>query len=172
MLDVIIIILVLYGGFRGYQKGLISQFFIFMIFFMFFFKGFYIFDFIKKILKEVNIVNEKSYIFIIYSLIITLFSIIFITFITKKIIEFIMIVTWMKPIDRLGGVILGMIKYFFCLSICIFLLKEANKKIDLFPYNFLQSSFEKEFQFFFSQKESLLNKLNKLKELYFKFYEF
>lgn len=169
MLDIIIIILVLYGGYHGYQKGLISQLFIFMIFFMLIFKGFYIFGFIKEILKEINVVNKKSYIFVIYSIIISLFSIIFIAFITKKIIEFIMIITWMKPIDRLGGGILGMIKYFFYLSICLFFLKEANKKIDLFPYNFLQNSFEKEFQFFFYQKGSLLNKL---KELYFKFYGF
>ncbi|WP_185849461.1 CvpA family protein [Blattabacterium cuenoti] len=169
MLDIIIIIIILYGGYHGYQKGLISQFFIFMIFFILIFKGFYVFGIVKKILKEINIVSEKSYIFIIYSLIISLFSIILMAFITKKIIEFIMIVTWMKPIDRLGGGILGMIKYFFCLSRCILFLKEANKKIDLFSHNFFQNSFEKEFQFFFYKKGSLLNKL---KELYFKFYEF
>jgi|GEM_PF-4638476 Colicin V production protein. len=170
MLDLIIVILVLYGGYYGYQKGLISQFFIFMIFFILMFKGFYVFNIVKETLKEVNIVSKKSYnIFIIYSLIISFISIIFIAFITKKFIEYIMIITYMKPIDRLGGIILGMIKYFFFISICIFFLKEVNKKIDLFPYDFLQNSFEKEFQFFFSQKESLLYKL---KELYFKFYEF
>ncbi|WP_341655089.1 CvpA family protein [Blattabacterium cuenoti] len=168
MLDLIIIIIVLYGGYHGYQKGLISQLFMFMIFFMFIFKGFYVFDFVKKILIEVNIVSKKSYIFIIDSIIISIFSIIFIAFITKKIIEFIMIITWMKPIDRLGGGILGMIKYFFFLSICILFLKETNKKIDLFPYHFLQNSFEKELKFFFYQKGSFFQKL---KELYFKFYE-
>ncbi|WP_185864039.1 CvpA family protein [Blattabacterium cuenoti] len=168
MLDIIIIILVLYGGYHGYQKGLISQLFMFMIFFLLIFKGFYVFDVVTKILTEVNIVSKKSYIFIIDSIIISIFSIIFIAFITKKIIEFIMIITWMKPIDRLGGGILGMIKYFFCFSICIFFLKEANKKIDLFPYHFLQHSFEKEFQFFFYQKGSCFKQL---KELYFKFYE-
>ncbi|WP_185852418.1 CvpA family protein [Blattabacterium cuenoti] len=169
MLDIIIIILVLYGGYHGYKKGLISQLFIFMIFFILILKGFYIFDFFQKILKEVYLKDNKSYKYIIYSIIISFFSIIFIAFITKKIIEFIMIITWMKPIDRLGGGILGMMKYFFCFSICILLLKEANKKIDLFPYNFFNNSFEKGFQFFFYQKDSLLNKL---KELYFKFYEF
>ncbi|WP_023469931.1 CvpA family protein [Blattabacterium cuenoti] len=168
MLDIIIIIIILYGGYHGYQKGLISQFFMFMIFFMLIFKGFYVFDVVKKILTEVNIVSKKSYIFIIDSIIISFFSIIFVAFITKKIIEFIMIITWMKPIDRLGGGILGMIKYFFFLSICILFLKEANKRIDLFPYHFLQNSFEKEFQFLFYQKESFFKKL---KELYFKFYE-
>ncbi|WP_185861511.1 CvpA family protein [Blattabacterium cuenoti] len=168
MLDVIIIILVLYGVYHGYQKGLISQLFIFMIFFMFIFKGFYIYHFVKEMLKEMNIVNQKSYVLIIYSLIISLFSIIFIAFLTKKIIEFIMMITWMKPINRLCGGILGMIKYFFLLSICLSLLKEGNKKLDLFPNNFFQNSFEKEFQFFLYQKGSLLDKL---KELYFKFYE-
>ncbi|QIK16728.1 CvpA family protein [Blattabacterium sp. DPU] len=167
MLDIIIIIIVLYGGYHGYKKGLISQLFMFMIFLMFIFKGFYVFYFVKGILKEINIVSKK--LLIMYSIIISLFSIIFIAFIIKKIIEFIMIITWIKPIDRLGGGILGMIKYFFYFSICIFLLKEANNKIDLFPYDFFQNSFEKKFQFFFPKKESLLNKL---KELYFKFYEF
>ncbi|WP_119305482.1 CvpA family protein [Blattabacterium cuenoti] len=167
MLDIIIIILVLYGGYHGYQKGLISQFFIFMIFFMLIFKGFYVFDFVKKILMEINIANKKSYIFIIYSIIISILSIIFISFITKKIIEFIITITWMNPINRLGGGILGMIKYFFFISICILFLKEANKKINLFPYHFLQNSFEKEFQFFFYQKESIFSKLKKLY-----FYEF
>ncbi|WP_185857556.1 CvpA family protein [Blattabacterium cuenoti] len=165
MLDIIIIILILYGGYRGYKKGLISQLFIFMIFFILILKGFYIFNFFKEILSKYKEPNQL----IIYSIIISFFSIIIIAFIIKKIIEFIMIITWMKPIDRLGGGILGMMKYFFYLSICILFLKEANKKIDLFPYNFLNNSFEKGFQFIFYQKGSLFNKL---KELYFKFYEF
>ncbi|WP_185858193.1 CvpA family protein [Blattabacterium cuenoti] len=170
MLDIIIVILVLYGGYHGYKKGLISQFLIFMIFFILIFKGFYIYNFVQEILKNMNIVHKKSYIFIIYSVIISLFLIIFMSFITKKIIEFIMIITWMRPIDKLGGGILGMIKYFFCISICILFIKEANQKIDLFSdENFLKNSFEKKFQFFFYQKESFFNKL---KELYFKFYEF
>ncbi|AGW86122.1 hypothetical protein K645_1716 [Blattabacterium sp. (Nauphoeta cinerea)] len=169
MLDIIIIILVLYGGYHGYRKGLISQLFIFMTSLILIFKGFYVFNFIKGILKEVNIISKKPYMLMIYSIIISLFSIIIIAFIIKKIIELIIIITWMKPLDRLGGGVLGMIKYFFCLLICILFLKEANKKIDLFPYNFFQNSFEKKFQFFFYQKGSLLNKL---KELYFKFYEF
>ncbi|WP_185863481.1 CvpA family protein [Blattabacterium cuenoti] len=169
MLDIIIIILVLYGGYHGYRKGLISQLFIFMISLILIFKGFYVFNSVKGILKDVNIISKKPYILMIYSIIISLFSIILIAFIIKKIIELIIIITWMKPLDRLGGGVLGMIKYFFCLSICILFLKEANKKIDLFPYNFFQNSFEKKFQFLFYQKGSLLNKL---KELYLKFYEF
>ncbi|WP_185862366.1 CvpA family protein [Blattabacterium cuenoti] len=165
VLDIIIIILVLYGGYHGYQKGLISQFFVFMIFFILISKGIYIYHFISELLKKV--INKESYLLTtVYSLIISFFSIIIVSFLSKKIIEFIIMMTCMKPMDRLCGIILGMIKYFFYLSICIFLLKEANKKIDIIPYNFFQNSFEKEFQFFFYRKGSLLNKL---KELYFYF---
>ncbi|WP_185871888.1 CvpA family protein [Blattabacterium cuenoti] len=169
MLDIIIIILVLYGGYHGYKKGLISQLFIFMILSLLIFKGFYVFDLVIETLKRYNLVSNKPHILITYSIIITFLSMILIAFITKKIIEFIMIITWMKPIDKLMGIILGMIKYFFFLSICILFLKEANKKMNLLPYNFFKNSFEKEFQFFLSQKESFFDKL---KELYFEFYEF
>ncbi|WP_185859551.1 CvpA family protein [Blattabacterium cuenoti] len=158
--DIIIIILVLYGGYQGYQKGLISQFFVFMIFIIFIYKGAYVFDLVKK----VNLVSKKSYFFGISSIIFSFLSIIFLAFLAKKIIEFIMMITWMKPVDRLCGGILGMIKYFFYISICLFFLKEANQKVDIIPYSFFQNSFEKEFQFFFSRKGYLFNKL---KELYF-----
>ncbi|WP_185866246.1 CvpA family protein [Blattabacterium cuenoti] len=160
--DIIIIILVFYGGYQGYQKGLISQFFVFMIFIIIIYKGIYVFDFVKKV--NVVIVSKESYFFVIFSLIFSFFSIIFLAFLAKKIIEFIMMITWMKPVDRLFGGILGMIKYFFYISICLFFLKEANQKVDIIPYNFFQNSFEKEFQFLFSRKGYLFNKL---KELYF-----
>ncbi|WP_185869276.1 CvpA family protein [Blattabacterium cuenoti] len=161
-LDIIIVVIVLYGGYHGYQKGLISQFFVFMIFLIFIYKGPVVFDFVKK----VNVVNRESYFFLASSLIISFLSIIFLSFFSKKIIEFIMMITWMKPVDRFFGVILGMIKYFFWISICLFFLKEVNKKIYVIPDNFFQNSFEKEFQFFFSRKGYLFNKL---KELYFYF---
>ncbi|WP_185872448.1 CvpA family protein [Blattabacterium cuenoti] len=164
ILDIIIIILVLNGGYHGYKKGLIYQFFVFMIFLIFIYKGIIIFDFIKKI--NVVVVNKESYFFIISSIIIFFLSIIFLSFLSKKIIELIMIITWMKPIDKFLGGILGMIKYFFWISICLFFLKEVNKKINIIPYSFFQNSFEKEFQFFFSKKGYLFYKL---KELYFYF---
>ncbi len=164
ILDIIIIIIVLYGGYHGYKKGLVSQCFVFMIFFILIYKGTYIFNYVTEILKKIE--NKESDFLIIYSITISLCSIIFSAFLTKKIIKFIMLITWMTPMDRLIGAILGMIKYFFYISICLFLLKETNKKISIVPYNFFQNSFEKEFQFFFYKKGYLFNKL---KELYFYF---
>ncbi|ACY40379.1 hypothetical protein BLBBGE_370 [Blattabacterium sp. (Blattella germanica) str. Bge] len=160
VLDIIIIILVLYGGYHGYQKGLISQFFGFMIFLILIYKGNFVFDLIQKI----NVVSKESYLFLVSSLIVFFISIIFLAFWSKKLIEFIMMIAWMKPVDRFFGGILGMTKYFFCISICLFFLKEANQKINIIPYSFFKNSFEKEFQFFFSRKGYLFNKL---KELYF-----
>ncbi|WP_185877062.1 CvpA family protein [Blattabacterium cuenoti] len=161
-LDIIIIILVLYGGYHGYKKGLISQLFIFMIFFIFIYRGIFIFNFVKKI----NMINKNSNFFEFSSLIISFFSIIFLSFLIKKIIEYIITITWMTPVNNFFGGILGIIKYLFVISMFLFFLKETNKKINIIPFSFFQNSFEKEFQFFFSKKGHLLNKL---KELYFYF---
>ncbi|AER40420.1 MAG: CvpA family protein [Flavobacteriales bacterium] len=162
--DIIILIIVIYGGYKGYRKGLLSQLFVFMIFFMLIYKGIDLFHLFSEILpKKVNIRKEKPF-STVFSLIILFFFIIIIAFFTKKIIEFIFRITWINPLDKWLGGLLGLIKYFFYLSICILLLKEANEKINLIPYNFFQNSFEKEFQYI--RKGPIFNQLE---ELYFLF---
>ncbi|WP_185869849.1 CvpA family protein [Blattabacterium cuenoti] len=167
ILNIIIIAIVLYGGYHGYKKGFISQFFMFMTFLIFFYKGESIYYIITELLNKLNIINKFSSYFIIYSLIISFFSIIILSFLFKKIIKIFLHITCMKPMDRFFGIILGMIKYFFYLSICFFFLKEANRKINIIPDIYLKNSFEKEFQFIFS--EFLFNKIKKLYFI-FKFY--
>ncbi|WP_185878675.1 CvpA family protein [Blattabacterium cuenoti] len=166
--DIIIIIIVLYGAYKGYRKGLLSQLFVFMICFFFLYKGIHVFNFFSEVLLK-RYSQEEPFL-TGFSLIISFFFIIFIAFLTKKIIEIILKITWIKPFDKGFGGFLGLIKYFFYLSIWIFFLKEANKKINLIPYNFFSNSFEKEFQYIFyiSRKEFLFF-LKKLEELYFLF---
>ncbi|WP_185866816.1 CvpA family protein [Blattabacterium cuenoti] len=166
--DIIILIIVLYGACKGYRKGLLSQLFVFIICFFFLYKGINVFHFVsEKLLKKYS--KEEPF-FTGFSLIISFFFIIFIAFLTKNIIEIIFKITWIKPFDQGFGGLLGLIKYFFYLSIWIFFLKEANKKINLIPYNFFSNSFEKEFQYIFdiSRKEFLFF-FKKLEELYFLF---
>ncbi|WP_185856412.1 CvpA family protein [Blattabacterium cuenoti] len=168
--DIIIIIIVLYGGYKGFRKGFLSQLFLFMIFFILIYKGIELFHFSSNLLiKKVHIKNEEPFL-TIYSLIISFLILAFIAFVTKKIIKFFLIITWINPIDKWLGGILGMIKYFFYLSICLFFLKEANKKIDFIPGHFLKNSFEKEFQYLFSiHQKGPLFFFRKLEELYFLF---
>ncbi|WP_185862925.1 CvpA family protein [Blattabacterium cuenoti] len=166
--DIIILIIVLYGAYKGYRKGLLSQLFVFMICFFFLYKGIDVFHFLsEEFLKKYS---KKEPFFTGVTIISSFFFIIFIAFFTKKIIELILTITWTKPFDKVFGGLLGLIKYFFYLSIWIFFLKEANKKINLIPYNFFSNSFEKEFQYLFyiSRKEFLFF-LNKLEKLYFLF---
>ncbi|AEU09391.1 hypothetical protein BLBCPU_348 [Blattabacterium sp. (Cryptocercus punctulatus) str. Cpu] len=165
--DLIILIIVLYGGYHGYKKGLLSQLFVFMIFFILIYKGIDIFYLVSEILpKKVNSRNKDPFA-TSYSIIISFFLIIVIAFLIKKILEFFFIITWIKPIEKWLGGILGLIKYFFYLSICILLFKEINEKINLIPYNFFQNSFEKEFQYIFSiYRKAPLFFLKKLEELY------
>ncbi|WP_185851800.1 CvpA family protein [Blattabacterium cuenoti] len=168
--DIMIIITILYGGYQGFRKGFLSQLFLAMIFFILIYKGVDLFNFSSNVLiKTVNIRNKEP-ILTGYSLVISFFMITIIAFLIKKIIEFFLSITWMNPIDKWMGGILGMIKYFFYLSICLFFIKETNKKIDLVPDNFLKNSFEKEFQYFFSiYKKGPLFFFRKLEELYFLF---
>ncbi|WP_185882127.1 CvpA family protein [Blattabacterium cuenoti] len=166
--DIIILIIVLYGAYKGYRKGLLSQLFVFMICFFFLSKGMDVFHFVSEgLLKKYS--NKEPF-FTGVTLISSFFFIIFIAFLTKKIIELILTITWTKPFDKGFGGLLGLIKYFFYLSIWIFFLKEANKKINLIPYNFFSNSFEKEFQYIFyiSRKEFLFF-FKKLEKLYFLF---
>ncbi|WP_317046294.1 CvpA family protein [Blattabacterium sp. (Cryptocercus kyebangensis)] len=166
--DIIILITLLYGGYHGYKKGLLSQLFVFMIFFILIYKGIDIFYLVSEILpKKVNGSNKEPF-FIGYSIIISFFLIILTAFLTKKILEFFFIITWIQPIEKWLGGILGLIKYFFYLSICILLLKEVNEKINLIPYHFFQNSFEKEFQYIFSiYRKGPQFFFKKLEELYF-----
>ncbi|WP_238858486.1 CvpA family protein [Blattabacterium cuenoti] len=142
MTDLIIIIIVLYGGYFGYQKGLISQLFRFMILFICIYKGIDIFQYFS----EIFIKKENKLLFTGISIIISFFFIIFIAFLMKKIIELIFIFTWMNPLNKWLGGLLGLIKYFLFISICLCLIKEVNKKIYLFTPNFFKNSFEQEFQ--------------------------
>ncbi|WP_238784959.1 CvpA family protein [Blattabacterium cuenoti] len=161
-LDIIIVIIILYGGYSGYKKGMISQFFGFMMFFLFFYKGIYIYhlskefikkliskefikkliseEFIKKLISEEFIkkfdINYSKY-FLFISIVVSFILIILSSFFLKKMIELILIITLMKPIDRFLGAVLGMLKYFFHISICIFLMKKTN----MIPYKFFESSF-------------------------------
>lgn len=140
-LDIIITTIVLYGGYQGYQKGMISQLFGVMIFLIVFYKGVYIYHFSEELVRKLNISIISSKFFIIYSVTISFTFIILLSFFSKKMIELILIISFMKPIDRFLGGILGIVKYFFYISICIFLIKETNKKINIIPYKFFESSF-------------------------------
>ncbi|WP_185855727.1 CvpA family protein [Blattabacterium cuenoti] len=163
-LDIIIIIVVIYGGYNGYQKGLIYQFFISMIFFLILYKGTFVFEFVKNILQYFKFYNKNKYLFTVYSLIISFFSIIIFTYIAKKILEFFMMITCVKPIDKFFGGILGIMKYFLYISISIFFMKEINYQLNLISHNLFKNSFEKIFHFFLCKKEFLLYKI---REFYF-----
>lgn len=166
-LDIIITTIVLYGGYKGYQNGMISQLLGFMIFLIIFYKGVYIYHFSEELVSKLNISIRHSKFFIIYSVAISFIFITILSFLSKKIIELILIITFMKPIDKFLGGILGMVKYFFYISICIFLIKETNQKTNIIPYNFFENSFsniinilipisKKEFLFYFNKFKLLI----------------
>ncbi|WP_185868707.1 CvpA family protein [Blattabacterium cuenoti] len=154
--DIIILIAVLYGGYDGYHKGLIAQFYVFMVFFLFFYQGSFFFQFFRNLLIKFdhNDTSQNSYLLIVFPIIMSFFSIIFCTLFLKRIIDGFLSFTCMKPIDQMLGGILGMIKYFIYILICLFLIKETNKQFNFFPDIFLKNSFDKIFKMIIDHKES------------------
>ncbi|WP_185865227.1 CvpA family protein [Blattabacterium cuenoti] len=168
-LDIIILILILLGGNNGYKKGLVSQLFVSMIFIIFFYKGIYIMILINKIFNEFySSIKEYKYFLMFAPLLISFIFIIFSVFILENIIQFFIKITFMKPIDRLGGFIFGIIKYFLYISIYIFFLKKINKEIKIIPNYFFNSFLEKKLIYFLDRDGSLFKIIiNKFREIYF-----
>ncbi|WP_185883135.1 CvpA family protein [Blattabacterium cuenoti] len=162
-LDIMILFIVFYGGYHGYQKGFISQFFTFFIFLIFFYKGIFIYKYFIKVLKHIHIFENNALLFMIYSAFISFFSVIIFSFFTKKIIQCIMNVLCIQPIDKCIGGILGMVKYFLYVSICFFVIQEMNQKMNLIPKHLLNNSFEKEIEFLLYKKGSFFDRYNEYK---------
>ncbi|WP_185877583.1 CvpA family protein [Blattabacterium cuenoti] len=169
-IDILILILVLYGGFCGYKNGLISQLFVPTIFIFSLYKGLYIFHVTKNILRIFFNINDKTYFSHFLFIIVSFIFIVFIVFLLKRIIQFIVTIIYMDYLNKLGGFILGVIKNFLYISLFIFFFKKINKKMNLVSDIFLDSFLEEKFQLFLYKKSSLIIfLLNKLKKLLFVF---
>ncbi|WP_185872952.1 CvpA family protein [Blattabacterium cuenoti] len=151
--DIIIVLIFLYSGYSGYQKGLIDQLFKFIILFIILYKGIIVFQLVSKVVSEYvlhnhELVNKNQLLFYIYS--IYFLMIIFISFSIKKIIEILLKTTCGPFINKILGSLLGITNSFVYISILISFLKEMNNKIHFIPYKYFHKFFfEEEFQYIF-----------------------
>ncbi|WP_185878103.1 CvpA family protein [Blattabacterium cuenoti] len=156
LLDIIILIITIIGGFYGYKSGLISQFSFPITFIILIYKGYYIFIRYKNLLH--NYINNKIYL-LTCSTIISIISVIFFVHILNKSIKLIITMTWMKPIDQLGGMMFGLIKYFLYISTFLFFIKKFNQ-ITKFTYDgFFHSVIEKKLELLLYKRESIFKSL-------------
>ncbi|WP_185873509.1 CvpA family protein [Blattabacterium cuenoti] len=169
-LDIIILILTICGGLYGYKNGLISQFFFPTTFIILIYKGYNIFIIYRNILY--NYINDKIYLLTLSSITISIISTIFFVYILNKLIKHIITITCIKPIDKLGGMMLGIIKYFLYISIFLFFIKRINQVIKFTNDEFFQSYLEKKLEIFLYKKELqfkfLFDQINQILKFYFK----
>ncbi len=134
LIDFIILIPLLWGAYQGFRKGLVMELVTILAFILGITIGFMFMDWGIDLLKP-HISDESIVPYISFLLIfgLVLFGVISLGKVVKRIVK----VTMMGFADRAGGVIFGLLKWAFALSILLWLSEKAGVQI---PDNMTEGS--------------------------------
>ena len=134
-IDLIIMVPVLWGGYKGYSKGFIIEVTTMLSLVLAIFLGFQLMETVISYLKEIIDVSDGMLPFIAFIavFIAVLFLISWLAKVLKKIVHF----TILGQLDNLSGVIFGSLKYAFILSILLWLTDQTSLII---PSSFTEDS--------------------------------
>jgi len=122
-IDLIIMIPILWGGYKGYSKGFIVEVTTMLSLVLAIFLGFQLMETVISYLKEFIDVADGILPFIAFILVFiaVLFLISWLAKAIKKVVHF----TILGQIDKLAGVIFGALKYAFMLSVLLWLTDQT-----------------------------------------------
>lgn len=130
-IDILIIIPLIYAGYKGFKHGLIIEVFTLLALFVGLYAGIHFSDFIAAFLKKSFSWNSE------YLPIIS-FTIIFLAvgamvFFAGKTIEQMVKVVHLTPINKFFGVFFGILKMLYILSVILVITESYDEKGDFFP---------------------------------------
>jgi membrane protein required for colicin V production len=138
-LDAIIIVILIYGAWKGWKRGLIFEVAMIVGLIIAFYAAFKFSDFVTKLLNEHFESMQKVSPYISCVLI---FSIIVLSFILlAKLLEGILKLTALNLFNTIGGAVFGIIKFGLVLSVLFWLMRSVEPDLKIIPEKVRETSF-------------------------------
>jgi len=131
ILDIIISVLLFFGVWKGFKRGLVFELAMLIGLIIGIYAGLKFSDLCFKFLQ--NYVHDEGYLLHILSFIIVFVAILFTFFVFAKIIESILKVTALNIFNKIAGGVFGLLKYSLVLSVIFLLLQPLERKLNLIP---------------------------------------
>lgn len=129
--DIIIIVPLIYAGWVGFKKGLVIEVFTLLALLVGIYAGIHFSDWTSGLIKD-NIDIEGKYLPVV-AFTVTFLAVGAIVFFAGKMIERMLKVVNLSPLNKAFGLLFGIIKMIYTLSILIILLETYDERGDFIP---------------------------------------
>lgn len=129
--DIIIIVPLIYAAWRGFKKGLVIEVFTLLALLVGIYAGIHFSDWTSKLIKD-NIDIEGKYLPVV-AFTLTFLAVGAMVFFAGKMIERMLKVVNLSPVNKILGVVFGLLKMVYTLSILIILLETYDERGDFIP---------------------------------------
>lgn len=129
--DIIIVVPVLYAAWVGFRKGLIIEVFTLLALLVGIYAGIHFSDWTSKLIKD-NIDIEGKYLPVV-AFTLTFLAVGAMVFFAGKMVERMLKVVNLSPVNKAFGLLFGVIKMIYTLSILIILLETYDERGDFIP---------------------------------------
>jgi membrane protein required for colicin V production len=137
-IDILLIIPLIYGAWKGFKHGLIIEVFTLLALFVGIYVGIHFSDFTARLLREYVGLNSKYLPIIAFT--ITFLAVGAMVFFLGKTIEKLIKITALTPLNKFAGVFFSLLKYVYMLSTLLVILESYDEKLAFFPVKVKQDS--------------------------------
>lgn len=130
-IDVLIIVPVIYAGWKGFKHGLIIEVFTLLALVVGLYAGIHFSDFVAGFLKK-SLSWDSKYLPVI-SFTITFLAVGAMVYFAGKAIERVVKVTGLTPLNKGLGIFFGVLKMIYFVSVFIVIIESYDEKNDFFP---------------------------------------
>ncbi len=137
-IDILLIIPLIYGAWKGFKHGLIIEVFTLLALFVGIYVGIHFSDFTARLLREYVGLNSKYLPIIAFT--ITFLAVGAMVFFLGKTIEKLIKITALTPLNKFAGVFFSLLKYVYMLSTLLVIVESYDEKLAFFPAKVKQDS--------------------------------
>lgn len=137
-LDILLFIPLIFGAWRGFKKGFIIELFTLLALLVGIYAGIHFSDFMAEILKE-NLGLTTKYLPAI-AFTITFLGVGAMVFFGGKVLEKMIKVVALGPINKAAGALFGLLKMLFVVSAVLAILESIDEKNDFIPQDLKEKS--------------------------------
>ncbi len=137
-IDILLIIPLIYGAWKGFKHGLIIEVFTLLALFVGIYVGIHFSDFTACLLREYVGLNSKYLPIIAFT--ITFLAVGAMVFFLGKTIEKLIKITALTPLNKFAGVFFSLLKYVYMLSTLLVIVESYDEKLAFFPAKVKQDS--------------------------------
>ncbi|MCB9222965.1 MAG: CvpA family protein [Crocinitomicaceae bacterium] len=130
-LDILLFIPLVYGGWRGFKKGFIIEFFTLLALFVGIYAGIHFSDMIASLLREQLGLTSKYLPVIAFS--ITFLLVGAMVYFGGKMLESMIKAVALGPLNKFAGLFFGVVKMLYILSAVLVIMESIDEKNDFIP---------------------------------------